>query len=499
MRPFLRLYLRGLLCVFLAGGVLAVPGTALAHGGPDIDYIERRVPLKRSLASTADPVRTVAVIMFNFSDDRRRPYTADEARRIVFTGDDSVNAFMSESSFGRVGLVGDVFGWHTIDESSAGCRFERWAEAAREAALDDDDDDGDDSYEHYVFVFPHVRSCDWAGMAELPGTNTWINGELTLRVVGHELGHNFGAHHASALRCVADGRPVALSDSCTHEEYGDPFDIMGGGARHTSNWNKAMLGWLPASNLATATASGTFALTAQEALTEDVQLLRIPWGKTGLFYYLELRQPFGSFFDNFGAADPAVNGISLRLAPDYRSSDRSSLIDTNPATPGFEDAPLGMGRTFADPAHGVWIVNRGILAGQATVEVSLGTPPSGAPEAAAPRPRPQVRGRMRGTPGADVLTGARLFGLAGNDLLRGLAGRDVLHGGPGRDLILGQRGRDTLHGGAGHDVLRGGPGPDTLLARDGVRDAVRCGPGRDAVVADRGDQVGRDCELVKLR
>jgi hypothetical protein len=498
MRLFLRISLRGLLCVLLAGGVVAVPATALAHGGPGIDYIETHGPTKRSLASTTDPVRSVAVIMFNFADDRRRPYTAEEARRIVFTGDDSVNAFLSESSFGRVGLVGDVFGWHTIDESSARCRFERWTEAAREAALQDDDDDDDDSYQHYVFVFPQVRSCEWSGMAELPGTNTWINGELTVRVVGHELGHNLGAHHASALRCVADGRPVAVSDTCTHEEYGDPFDIMGGGARHTSAWNKAKLGWLAASNLATATASGTFTLTAQEALTAEVQLLRIPWGRTGLFYYLELRQPFGSFFDNFGAADPAVNGISLRLAPDYRSADRSSLIDTNPTTPGFEDAPLGMGRTFADPAHGVWIVNRGVVAGRATVEVSLGAPPADAQETAATPRRPQVRGRVLGTTRSDVLTGARLFGLAGNDVLRGLAGRDVLHGGPGRDLIFGLTGRDTLHGGTGRDVLRGGPGADTLLARDGARDAVWCGPGRDAVVVDPGDRVGRDCELVKL-
>jgi hypothetical protein len=494
MRLELRLHLRCFVCVLLAGGALVAAAPALAGGDAEVDYIRTRVPLKRSLSSTSGPVRTVAVILFNFADDRRRPYTAEEAERIVFTGEDSVNRYLQESSFGHVSLAGDVLGWYTIGDSSKDCRFGRWARAARQAALDDGDDG---SYQHYVFVFPYVPSCDWAGMAELPGTKAWINGELTMRVVGHELGHNLGAHHASGLHCREGGRRVAVSDSCMLEEYGDPFDIMGGGARHMSNWNKAKLGWLSPSNLATATSSGTYTLAAQETLTADVQLLRIPWGADGLFYYLELRQPFGSFFDNFGAADPAVNGISVRVAPDYASADRSSLIDTNPATPGLEDAPLAMGRTFADPARGIWILNRGIVAGQATVEISLGTRPTWAPETAAPRSR-RAGGRGRGTARADVLTGARLSGLAGNDRLRGLAGRDILYGGPGRDLLVGLRGPDRLHGGTGRDVLRGGPGSDTLIARDAARDTVLCGPGRDVVVADSGDLVGRDCELVKL-
>jgi hypothetical protein len=493
MRLRLRIHLRCFVCVLIAGGALAAAAPALPHGGPEVDYIRTRLPLKRSLASSAGPVRTLAVILFNFTDDRRRPYTAEEARRIVFAGDDSVNTYLQESSFGRVSLVGDVLGWYTIDDSSKGCRFGRWARAALQAAIADGHDA---SYQHYVFVFPHAPSCTWAGMAELPGTKAWINGELTMRVVGHELGHNLGAHHASGLHCTEDGRRVAVSDRCMLEEYGDPFDIMGGGARHMSNWNKAKLGWLSPSNLATASASGTYTLSAQEALTPDVQLLRIPLGERGLFYYLELRQPFGTFFDNFGAADPAVNGISVRLAPDYATADRSGLVDTNPATPGLEDAPLGTGRTFADAARRIWIVNRGIVAGQATVEISLGTRPAWAPETAARRSRP-ARGGARGTHRADVLTGTRLSGLAGNDRLRGLAGRDILYGGPGRDLLVGLRGSDRLHGGTGRDVLLAGPGRDTLIARDEARDTVRCGPGRDLVVADRGDRVGPDCELVK--
>jgi hypothetical protein len=494
MRLRLRIHLRCFVCVLLAGGALAAAAPALPHGRAEVDYIRTRVPLKRSLASTTGPVRTVAVILFNFADDRRRPYTAEEAQHIVFTGDDSVNTYLQEASFGRLSLAGDVLGWYTIDDSSKGCRFGRWARAARQAAIADGHDS---SYQHYLFVFPHAPGCAWAGMAELPGAKAWINGELTMRVVGHELGHNLGAHHASGLHCTEHGRPVAVSDRCLLEEYGDPFDIMGGGARHMSNWNKAKLGWLSPSNLATPTASGMYTLAAQEALSADVQLLRIPLGEGGLYYYLELRQPFGSFFDNFGVADPAVNGISVRLAPDYASADRSSLIDTNSATRRFEDAPLAMGRTFADPAHGIWIVNRGIVGGQATVEIALGTRPAWAPETATPRSRPAREG-ARGTTRADVLTGARLSGLAGNDRLRGLAGRDILYGGPGRDLLVGLHGSDRLHGGTGRDVLLGGPGRDTLIARDEARDTVRCGSGRDVVVADRGDRVGRDCELLKL-
>jgi gametolysin peptidase M11/hemolysin type calcium-binding protein len=497
----MRRFLCGLLCALVAGGgATMLPTPAGAQGGPVIDYIRPPIPLKRSLSATAtsSPVRTAAVILFNFADDRRRPFTADEARDIVFTGEGSVDAYLRESSFGRLGLTGEVFGWHTINESSAGCRFARWADAARRAALDEDDDDDDDgaAFQHYVFVFPHVAGCEWMGLAELPGRAAWINGDLNVRVVAHELGHNLGAHHAGGLRCFEDGRAVAVGGDCMLEEYGDPFDVMGGGARHTSNWNKAKLGWLASSNLATATASGTFTLTAQETLSADVQLLRVPRGQTGLFYYLELRRPFGTFFDNFEAADPAVNGITLRLAPDYPSVVQSHLIDTTPATPGFEDAPLAVGRTFADPAHGVWVVNRGIVAGQATVEISLGGPPAGATGADAPNLRRPSR-RVRGSNRADVLTGTRLFGLGGNDVLRGSGGRDVLFGGGGRDLLLGRPQADRLHGGTGRDLLQGGAGHDTLLSRDGAPDRLRCGAGRDVVVVDRLDAVARDCELVK--
>jgi hypothetical protein len=452
------------LFVLLVAVTLALPGSGLASG-----YVLKR-ERTLAMATASGPTRTVAVILFNFADDARRPYTPEKAREVVFTGSASVDTYLRESSYGRLGIAGDVFGWYTIPEDRDGCRFAQWGRAAEAASRAAGADVG--SYQHRVFVFPHVPACDWSGMAELPGSLSWINGELTVRTVGHEFGHNLGSHHAGGLRCSAGATPVAVGGSCTLDEYGDPFDIMGGGERHTSNWNKARLGWLAGSNLATATASGTFTLAAQETPTSDLQVLRIP-RRDGLFYYLELRRPFGSFFDNFALADPAVRGISVRLAPDYSSTLQSQLIDTTPGTDTFADAPLTAGRTFADPDNGIWVVNRGIAAGRAIVEIALGAPPPGHVGGFLPK-----RGE--------------------NDVLRGGAKRDVLYGGAGNDLLFGGGGADRLHGGPDRDVLRGGSGADTLIARDDARDVVECGAGRDVVLADPRDSIGPSCEQVKL-
>jgi Gametolysin peptidase M11 len=436
--------MRRFLC-FLLAATLALPGQAFAS-----HYILKP---GRTLASVGEPAvsgpRTAAVILFNFADDPRRPYTIEQARRVLFTGDASVNAYLRESSYGQTGLTGDVFGWFTIPERAVDCRFSQWGRAAQELAASAGVDLG--AYHHRVLVFPKVPGCQWNGMAELPGAVSWINGELTARVVSHELGHNLGAHHASGLRCRAGGVPVAVGGDCTIQEYGDPFDIMGGGERHTNNWNKAKLGWLGEPNRVTAAAGGTFVLAAQETRTPDVQLLRVPRGD-GLFYYVELRQPFGSFFDNFAPSDPAVRGVTVRLAPEYSNTLQSQLIDTTPATETFGDAPLGAGRTFADPAYRIWITNRGVFGGRATVEVSIGSSP-----------------RVVGP----ILRRAR--------------------------ASTTRRAGRRLQGRPGPDVLRGGPGNDTLLARDRSRDSVRCGRGLDLVLADRRDAVARDCEVVKLR
>jgi hypothetical protein len=200
---------------------------------------------------------------------------------------------------------------------------------------------------------------------------------MTLRVVGHELGHNFGVHHASTLACQQGGVGTTFTGSCTQSEYGDPFTVMGGAqTRHHVNWHRAQLGWF--ADTQTVTTSGTYALAPAE-LTGTPRMLRVARGD-GTYLNLELRQPWG-IFDNFSASDSVVNGVSIRIAPELTSLVQSKLVDANPGTATFSDAALGVGQSVTDPLTGVSITTLSVGPAGASVSVQFSagtdaTPPS---------------------------------------------------------------------------------------------------------------------------
>jgi gametolysin peptidase M11 len=333
----------------------------------------------RTLAATGPGPRRVAVLLVNFSDDTRQPFTAEQAAATMFSGPGSVSAYFQEESFGATSLSGDVFGWYTLAVSSAGCAVDQWAQAANAAATAHGVTLS--NYQHIVYAFPSESSCGWSGLAEMPGSHVWINGTFVLRVLGHELSHNLGVHHAASLTCTNGAVRVAISSTCSSSEYGDPFDIMGSSGRHTSSWHKGQIGWLDPLAKQTVTASGTYTISPQEWASGGVQALRIPRGTTGNYYYLEYRRPYGSSFDTFSVSDPAVNGVTMRLAPDYSVRQLSYLIDTTTTTSTFADAPLAAGQTFSDAAYGVTVRTASVSATGATVQVTLGgsTPPLSQP------------------------------------------------------------------------------------------------------------------------
>jgi hypothetical protein len=161
-----------------------------------------------TVAAAATGTKSIAVLLFNFSNNTAQPWTTPAVRGVVFDNANSVDEYYRDASYGQLALSGDVFGWYTIDSSNAGCAYTTWANEARAKAAAAGVSLA--SYQYTVYAFPQASSCGWAGLAYLPGTGSWINGAMTLRVVSHELGHNFGVHHASTLACSSGGAPATF-------------------------------------------------------------------------------------------------------------------------------------------------------------------------------------------------------------------------------------------------------------------------------------------------
>ena len=310
--------------------------------------------LATGVTSAAAANHETATILLNFSAGTE-PFTPEQARQAVFTGSASANAFHREQSFGALSLTGrggaasgDVFGWYTVGGSTATCDPDTWMGLADTAASSAGVDLS--GYDHRIYIFPHVSACPWAGLADISGPISFINGTLSTRVIAHELGHNLGVHHASSLRCTdTAGAAVPFSTTCSASEYGDPFDVMGSSTRQSSAVTKVRLGYIPRANQATATTSGTYVLAAANLAGGGVQSLRVPRGTTGEFWHFERRATAG-IFDNFLATDPAVTGVSVRLAQDVAWATPTKLVDTQPTSASLGDAPLRIGTSFTDPS-----------------------------------------------------------------------------------------------------------------------------------------------------
>lgn len=333
-----------------------------------------------SLLVAATTTKKIGVILFNFQNNITQPYTADFARGVTFTNTNSANAYYQEASFGKLGMQGvarqdgDVLGWYTIPYSNTSCDYSTWASAARSAARSAGVDLT--GYDGFVYAFPQTSSCAWWGLGTIGGSpsSAWVNGTYALRVVGHELGHNFGVHHASSYNCTSGGQRVSISDTCSINEYGDLFDIMGGSTNHHDNAHKDVFGWFSSGNIATVTSGGTFTLAPQEQASQGLQAIRIPHdtdtkGNVTNYYYLEYREPYG--FDNFSTTSAVVSGVSLRLAPPPTTVRQSWLIDATPETTSFSDSALPVGRTLNDVSRGISITDLGVSTSGATVGIAF--------------------------------------------------------------------------------------------------------------------------------
>lgn len=326
-----------------------------------------------SEALIAASPRKVAVILANFSNNTAQPITPAAARDLVFGASTSANAYYQSVSFGIRSLVGklattgDVFGWYTIAAQNNPCDYASWGTAARAAAQAAGVDLS--GYDHIIHYFPYASSCGWSGVGQVPGKYTWINGSNS-QTIAHELGHNFGSHHASSLICTdSSGARVTISSTCSLNEYGNPFDVMGNGYRHLTGFNKGRVGFLEPQNTTQVSADGTFTITPLETKSTSTQVLRVPIDASNA-YYVEFRQP--AAFDNFSTTSSVVNGVLITRAPlSYTTVERPQLLDMVPSTSSFSDAALTVGKTFTDSTARISVTVKSVSATGAVVAVDM--------------------------------------------------------------------------------------------------------------------------------
>jgi chitodextrinase len=220
-----------------------------------------------------------------------------------------------------------------------------------------------------------------------------------------------------------------------------------GGGRHTHSQQLASLGWASGSALVTATTSGNYTIGAAEDAASPVKGLRVARGD-GTYLYFDLREPWGTQFDNFSPSDPVVNGVSVRYSNDWTTIVQSKLIDTTPATGTYADAALAAGQSFFDPVSGITVTTVSLGGGSAIVNLNWGA------DTTAPTQPGNLNVASSGA------TTANVTWTASTDA-RGVTGYEVWRDGVLRATVSGTSFADTgLVGGTTYQY--------SVIARDGA-------------------------------
>jgi chitodextrinase len=373
----------------LSGAKVTLSGTrregilemATSEPGPDLRVLDRPTGVTTAtepVQTAGAPVaKTFAVVLINFTNLATQPWTKSTVETAVTGPSSSLKAFYEEESKGRMTIGASVYGWYTIDATTAGCDWRTWHDLGWAAATAAGVNLG--AFTNVMFLWPRTSDCGFAGVGYVPGRYTYINGYLDVQVMAHEVGHNLGLGHANARNCIVSGTRVTIAAdaSCSTQAYADPFSTMGNKApRHNHGSQLGELGWLDAAQKVAGTPGNSYTISPYFG-TGTVKLVRIPRGD-GSFFDLDFRMAFGSF-DAFAAGSPIVSGATVRLgwgtASPTGSPKATELLDATPATADLKDAPLLVGQTITDPVSTISFTTQSVGAGGIVVRVTEGVAP----------------------------------------------------------------------------------------------------------------------------
>jgi hypothetical protein len=274
----------------------------------------------------------------------------------------SVRKYFREVSYGRQDIDGQVFG--PFEYNMNGCDTFGLVNAIRPQIPGE--------FDHYLwYIGSRTQACGWAGLASVgtpdnPSRDTWYNAAFGCVVLVQEPGHNLGGQHSSHIDCGDEIFVDEPDGVCQHDEYGDPFDPLGGGCDHTNAYQKAYQEWLLGCNGVRANSTGRFTLFPLERACNGAQVLQVPMPRARSFsrsggggnatiesleyYYLELRTERG-----FDADMPQLPTVLVHVAENWRDPNLDGrhtwILDMQPQTNAMDG--MQQGQAYVDPAGGV--------------------------------------------------------------------------------------------------------------------------------------------------
>ncbi|HEX8493233.1 MAG TPA: hypothetical protein VF658_10365 [Pyrinomonadaceae bacterium] len=310
--------------------------------------------------------KTVLVIRVDFSDKPGEPTDVNGTALTVANAQNLVNTlcnnFYKNNSYNKTSFAATVTTvlrmpqpstWYGTNNNPYQLMTDARA-AAKTAGFDSA------NYNLELLAFKNISGFWWAGLGYIGAKGSWLNGYFDLRVTVHELGHNYGLHHANFWQPTA-GNPIGSGPS---QEYGDPFDAMGfgdsTGFRHFNSWSKNVLNWLPSTDVQTVEASGTHLIQAFDSISSTGKRALKIQRDANTYYWVEFRQALiGQMMNPDGAV----------IHWGYTGVTQSNLLDMTPTSGnGPNDASLGIGQTFTDTINGIKITT---VSKSATVPAAL--------------------------------------------------------------------------------------------------------------------------------